>query len=351
MNTAHSTTEHSPDGESAEYDAEEAVETTMLARTAEHEQATVDSPLVTVVITTYNRPSYLRKAVESVRRQTYEPLELIVVDDHSEVPAERVLGDVSLERFHEVKLIRHVENRGANAARNTGIRATSGEYIAFLDDDDQWVPEKVARQVEVFQEDDDIGVTYTALRTVNVQDAGVAIPPRVEGDITPVLLCRNVIGTLSAVMVSADIAREVKLDEQFPSWADLEWYINLSRRTKFRRISEPLVIYEYDSHNRLSEDLEKKQQAYERFITQFDELATQYGLLCRRKMRGWAAYRLGSTALALNQYGHARRLLATAVRWYPLEPLFLKYFIATLGGRYTHDFARGVKRLLSVVTT
>ena len=351
MKTEHSTTEQSPDDEPVEYDDESAVETTTLAGTTAREQADDDSPLVTVVITTYNRPTYLRKAAESVRRQTYEPLELVVVDDHSEVPAERVLEEDSLEGFHEVKLIRHDENRGANAARNTGIRASSGEYIAFLDDDDQWAPEKVARQVEVFQEDDDIGVTYTALRTVNVQDAGVAIPPRVEGDITPTLLCRNVIGTLSAVMVSADIAREVKLDEQFPSWADLEWYINLSRRTTFRRISEPLVIYEYDSHNRLSEDLEKKQQAYERFITEFDELAAQYGPLCRRKMRGWAAYRLGSTALALHQYGHARRFLATAVRWYPLEPRFLKYFVATLGGRYTHDFARGIKRFISAVTT
>ena len=315
------------------------------------EQERLDSPLVTVVITTYNRPSYLADAVESVRKQTYDPIELVIVDDHSDVPAEEVLDDSIRDAFDAVQCIRHDQNRGANAARNTGIEAATGEYIAFLDDDDRWEPGKVARQVQVFQAEDDVGVTYTGLRTINIEDSGVVVPPEIEGNITKELLCRNVIGTLSAVMVSADLAREVQFDEAFPSWADLEWYINVSTMTNFRRIPEPLVIYEYDSHNRLSEDFGKKRRAYERFIVEFDDLAAQYGLRCRRKMRGWAAFRLGSTALALNQYGHARRMLAIALRWYPLEPRFLKYFVATLGGRYTHDLARGLKRFVATVST
>ena len=307
-----------------------------------------DGPLITVVITTYNRPSYLRNAVRSVLAQTYSPIELVIVDDHSDTPARDALCDVSLEQFHAVNYIRHEQNRGANAARNTGIKAASGEYIAFLDDDDRWAATKITRQVEEFEKDDDIGVTYTGLVTVNIEDAGEVIPPEIETNLTKALLCRNVIGTLSAVMVRTDVARQVPFDEEFPSWADLEWYVNLSTVTMFRRIPEPLVIYEYSSHNRLSEDFGKKQAAYERFVTEFDDLAGQYGYLFRRKMRGWAAYRLGSTALNLHRYDQARRLLANAVRWYPLEGLFLKYFIATAGGRYTHGLARGVKRIVAV---
>lgn len=307
------------------------------------------SPLVTVVITTYNRPSYLPEAIESVRRQTYEPIELIVVDDHSETPAKQLLESCSLERFYAVECLRHTENRGANAARNTGIRNASGEYVAFLDDDDRWLPTKIAIQVEAFRDTDGAGVTYTGERTVNGNDSDSFIPPRIDTDITKELLCRNVVGTLSAVMVRTEIAKETPLDEQFPSWADLEWYIRLSLQTDFHRIPLPLVIYEFDSHNRLSDDLDKKWVAYERFLNEFDELAGRHGDLFRRKVRAWAAYRLGSTALNMNQYQDARPLFLRAFRTYPFEPIFLTYILATVGGRYTHDAARGVKRLVSPI--
>lgn len=303
-------------------------------------------PLVTVVITTYNRPSYLTTAVRSVRDQTYDPIELIVVDDHSETPASRHLADVSLERFATVECIRHDENRGANAARNTGIEAASGEYIAFLDDDDSWLPTKVERQVDTFQGHEDIGVTYTGLILRNGQDAEIAVPPTVD-NMTEALLCRNVVGTLSTVMVRADIARAVPFDEEFPSWADLEWYISLSSKTSFQPIPDPLVVYEFDSHNRLSEDLQKKQAAYHLFLERFDDLAAEFGPLFRRKMRAWAAYRLGATAIDMRRYGESRRLFGAAVRRYPLEPQFIKYFLASLGGRYTVGLARGVKRALA----
>lgn len=303
-------------------------------------------PLVTVVITTYNRPSYLTTAVRSVRDQTYDPIELIVVDDHSDTPASRSLADVPFDRFANVECIRHDENRGANAARNTGIEAASGEYIAFLDDDDSWLPTKVERQVDTFQRHGDIGVTYTGLILRNGQDAEIAVPPTVE-DMTKALLCRNVVGTLSTVMVRADLAREVTFDEEFPSWADLEWYISLSTSATFQPIPDPLVVYEFDSHNRLSEDLPKKQDAYHLFLERFDDLAAEFGPLFRRKMRAWAAYRLGATAIDMRRYGESRRLFGTAVRRYPFEPQFLKYFLASLGGRYTVTLARGVKRALA----
>jgi glycosyltransferase involved in cell wall biosynthesis len=313
---------------------------------------TADSPddasLVSVVITTYNRPSYLARAVESVHGQTYDPLELVVVDDCSDTPAESVLADLSVDlgRFHEVTCIRHEENRGANAARNTGVRAASGEYVAFLDDDDRWRPEKTARPVEAFAAaGEETGVVYTGVVATHGEDRETKTPPAVDGDLTKALLCRNVVGTLSAVMVRTDLAEAVPLDEGFPSWADLEWYIRLSRRAAFARLPEPLVVYEFDSHNRLSSDFEKKLVAYERFVETFDETAAAYGPLFRRKMRAWAAYRVGSTALYAGEYGHARRLLGTAVARYPFNGRFLQYFAATLGGRYSHGLARKAKRL------
>jgi glycosyltransferase involved in cell wall biosynthesis len=313
-----------------------------------------DEPLVSVVITTYNRPAYLRKAIESVREQTYDPIELVVVDDHSTEPAAPIVEQADLTTFHSVQCIRHEQNHGANAARNTGVQAASGEYIAFLDDDDRWDPEKIAKQVAAFERDTDAGLVYTGAKkffdsenSAHDSTVEVDIPPRVTGDMTKALLCRNVVGTLSAVMVRGDIARAVPFDERFPSWADLEWYINVSLEAAFVRIPEPLVEYELSAHNRLSDDHEKKRVSYELFVEEFDPLAAQYGRRFRRKMRGWAAFRAGAGAIHSRRYGQARQLLSTAIREYPLEPRFVKYWLPTLGGRYTHELAKMANRLLS----
>lgn len=308
------------------------------------------NPLVTVVVTTYNRPTYLGDAVDSVADQTYEPIELVVVDDHSDTPARRQLAHLSGDEFHAMECIRHETNRGANAARNTGIQAASGKYIAFLDDDDTWIPTKIALQVDALETNDAAGVTYTGAITKAAGGTDIDIPPRVEGNITKILLCYNVVGTLSSIMVRRSLACEIPFDERFPSWADLEWYINLSTETEFHRIGEPLVIYEFESHNRLSEDVEKKRVAYERFLEKFDDLAAQFGWPFRRKMRGWAAYRLGSAAVDARRYQLARQYLGRAIVQYPFEPRFHEYFLVTLGGRYTHSLARSIKRALASVS-
>jgi len=304
-------------------------------------------PLVSAVITTYDRPTHLRSAVESVREQTYDRIELVVVDDHSETPARDTLRDVELEPLAGFECIRHEENRGANAARNTGIRAASGEYVAFLDDDDQWLPEKTERQVDAFRESDDVGVVYTGIRERTRDETSVSIPPPIDGDITKALLCRNVVGSMSVAMVRTDLARAVPLDERFPSWADLQWYVELSRRTGFRRVPEPLVLYECTSPGRLSRDFEKEKVSYELFVEEFDELAATYGHLFHRKMRGWAAYRVGTGAFHSGHYDRARRYFAAAVASYPFEPEFFEFLFASLGGRSTHRLARLVKRVTS----
>lgn len=297
-----------------------------------------DSPLVSVVISTYNRHSYLETAIESVEKQTYERIELVVVDDHSQPPARDVVDAADTSVFEQVTYVRHDENRGANAARNTGIDAASGEYLAFLDDDDRWMPEKIRRQLDTFEEG--VGVVYTGMEMIFDERTESDIPPQITGDMTKALLCRNVVGTLSAVMVRADVADSVRFDERFPSWADLEWYIHLSTQTEFRRVPEPLVRYDFGAQNRLSDDFEKKRVSYDLFLDEFGELAAGYGRLFRRKVVGWAAFRVGTSALYNNRYSEARQLLAAALLAYPLEPRFLAYFLASAGGRVTHSLSR-----------
>lgn len=301
-------------------------------------------PLVTAVVTTYDRPEHLRSAVESVREQTYDNVELIVVDDHSATPAREVLADVDLDSLAAHRVVRHETNRGANAARNTGIDAASGEYVALLDDDDYWLPKKLARQVHAV-EADDAGVAYCGIKRLLPDEERVEIPRAVDGDMTKALLCANVVGSMSVALVAADVAERVPLDERFPCWADLEWFVNLSRETTFTRIPEPLVVYDCDSPGRLTEDFEKTQRGYELFVEEFEPLAAEYGDRFRRKVRAWAAFRAGKSAVDDGRYGRARALLYSAVRTYPYEPQFATYFLAAIGGERTHALGRRVRGL------
>ena len=102
--------------------------------------------LISVVIPFYKGERYLAEALRSVFDQTYRPLEVIVVDDGSPTPCDEILAQFD----QPIHLIRQ-ENQGVAAARNTGIRAAHGKYIALLDQDDVWLPEKLARQLELMQ--------------------------------------------------------------------------------------------------------------------------------------------------------------------------------------------------------
>ncbi|WP_138004394.1 glycosyltransferase family 2 protein [Halalkalirubrum salinum] len=302
-----------------------------------------DQPLVSAIITTHDRPAYLTQAAKSVADQTYDNLELVVVDDCSNEPAHETLSDVDLAGLVDHRMVRHQTNKGANAARNTGIAAASGVYLAFLDDDDRWLSDKIEKQVAALEASES-AVAYTGIRGVHDDGVEVQIPQKIHGDITKALLCRNVVGTMSVIMVRSSLAEDVQFDEAFPSWADLEWYIRLSRRTTFERIPAPLVEYEFTSHSRLSDDFSKTKESYDRFVSQFDSVAMEYGLLFRRKMRGWAAFRAGQSGFQAGQYGVARRFFSSAVASYPFEPRFVTHLCVSMGGPRVHHLVSAIRR-------
>src|SRR5437867_1708261 len=113
-------------------------------------------PKVSIVIPTYNYGRYVVEAVESVLNQSFQDREVIVVDDGStDDTRER------LERFRGRIRYIYQRNKGLPAARNTGIRAARGAYVAFLDSDDLWLPEKLALQVPILDTRQQVGMVYT----------------------------------------------------------------------------------------------------------------------------------------------------------------------------------------------
>jgi glycosyltransferase involved in cell wall biosynthesis len=196
----------------------------------------LNDPKVSVVIPTYNRPDFLRTAVESVLDQTFENFECLVVDDGSE-EWEPMPEDPRLSVIH------HDENRGVSAARNTGIRASSAPFIAFLDDDDRWRPEKLERQLEFFEE-------HPSAHAVQPEAIWYRDGERIEqkdkhrkpdGDIFPRALERCLVSG-SGVMIRREVFDEVgTFDEELPACEDYDLWLRMGLQYPVYLIEEPLV--------------------------------------------------------------------------------------------------------------
>lgn len=145
-------------------------------------------PLVSVIIPVYNGARYLRTALESVFAQTYRPLEVIVVDDGS-VDDSGVIA----QSFDDVRYI-HQANQGVAAARNHGIEAARGEFFAFLDQDDLWIPEKLKLQIAYLLSHPDLG--YTLTQQQFFLDPGATLPAWFRKELFSSVHTGWVLGTL-----------------------------------------------------------------------------------------------------------------------------------------------------------
>lgn len=150
------------------------------------------TPTVSAIIPTYNRAHLVGRAIKSALAQTWQDLELIIVDDGSNDNTESLVNSFDDPR---IRYIRHNVNRGVAAARNTGIKAAKGEYLAFLDSDDEWMTDKLERQLNVFKTSDlpHLGaVTCGLVHMDDGDDQGRPVIPRARGWIFEKLLGREI---------------------------------------------------------------------------------------------------------------------------------------------------------------
>jgi glycosyltransferase involved in cell wall biosynthesis len=199
-------------------------------------------PKVSVIIPTYNRAKSIGKTIDSVLNQTHKDLEIIIVDDNSSDNTKNVINSYLKSDSH-IKYIRHSDNKGAPAARNTGIRNSTGKYIALLDDDDEWFPEKLAMQLRFFENlPDDVGLLYCGYKDVDKRRNKVSNKyPQKRGNVFFSLLERNFIGSPTNLIKRECFDKTGYCDVNLKSCQDWDLWLRISKYYKIDYVPEILA--------------------------------------------------------------------------------------------------------------
>jgi len=199
-------------------------------------------PLVTVIIPTYKRAVLVQRAIESVLRQTYRNIEILVVDDESPDDTASVVKAIPDSR---IKYIRHEKNKGLPAVRNTGIRAARGELIAFLDDDDEWRDDKLEKQLPALNNYDVVVCTAIA--------NGFPLRIHRRPDITLDDLRKGGFAA-SSLVGKAHVFKDVIFDENLRQGEDWDEFIRIAQNYSIGWVAEPLLIYNEGGHARMTNE-------------------------------------------------------------------------------------------------
>ncbi len=201
-------------------------------------------PRVSVVIPTYNRARFVTKAIDSVLEQTFRDFEIIVVNDGSTDKTEEVLQPYQ----DQIVYFSYQGNKGAAYARNRAIELAQGEYIAFLDSDDFWQPEKLEKQIKFFDKHPDYGLVATQC-LVNVIDDDLRTIKYIKKEEIHYELTYEKIFQRPFIMPSSILIKKKCFDrvgffdEELRVLEDIDIYLRLARKYKIGFINEPLTVY------------------------------------------------------------------------------------------------------------
>jgi glycosyltransferase involved in cell wall biosynthesis len=287
------------------------------------------TPLVSVIIPTFNREQRLKRAVESALAQTHTNLEIIVIDDASEVSPAPILDEMGDQR---VSLIILGQNSGASAARNAGIAKATGSYIAFLDDDDLWEQTKIEKQLEVFDRvGSDVGMVYCWMDFVDENGEKVStISPELRGNVFDQVLGAQRLGGCPTLIARADVARHVKgFDEALLRGNDGDFIRRVCREFAVDFVPEVLVTAATDSGPRISSvsrsslmrDLHAHDVRFQKFGPELKRNNLARAELLRN--RSISEARLGNKITAI-------KILLRAAVAHPFSMYNLKYFARIL---------------------
>jgi glycosyltransferase involved in cell wall biosynthesis len=280
-------------------------------------------PLVSVIIPNYNYANFVCESIDSVLSQTYKNIEIIVVDDGSEDNSKEILKNYG----NQIKVV-FQKNAGVSAARNNGVKESKGDYLAFLDSDDIWLPEKIEKQVEVFQKKTNLGIVHVGVKEIDGE--GNAIETKLDGlsgwhSHELLLFSRSVVlGGGSGFMVSRKVFDEVEgFDLRLLTSADWDLFYRISCHYQIEFVSEVLMKYRIHISNMHGNIARMEREMLLAFEKAFSEKSEKVQKIKRDAYSNLYKVLAGSY-FHVGQYMNFAR---TAVKSIYLKPSNLLYFV------------------------
>ena len=264
--------------------------------------------LVSVIVPVYNREDYVGETLDSILQQTYSNIEIIAVNDGSTDNSLSVLQTYK-EKYPDKIIIINQENQGQVRSRNNAIEKANGEYIAFLDSDDLWLPEKLEKQIPLFV--DGVGLVYSGIHNIdndgNILDTELC-QQDMRGDIYLKLLIKNRM-TGGTVVLRRDVLDKVGLfDTEFAAAENWDLWIRVCKQYAADFVNEPLVKYRKHPGN-MSKDGSLMLNIIDNILTEHcsNEPESAEAKAAINKARANYAYRKGIYNISQTDYKAARK--------------------------------------------
>ncbi|MBF0546927.1 MAG: glycosyltransferase [Candidatus Riflebacteria bacterium] len=287
---------------------------------------------VSVVIPVFNRADLVSDAIKSAINQSYENIEIIVVDDGS-----TDLTGMVVQQFSAVRYFWQ-ENRGQGAARNKGILKSTGDFIAFLDSDDLWLPEKISRQVEFLHKNKQFGMVYSDCEYFEISESGNPIKKKVrvnphQGWISKELFLENFIASCTP-LVRREVFEECGVFNEsalLRCREDWEMWLRIASRFQIGYMPETLAKYRFHSENSTrSEDLKLVFKSYGEVIKSAINFAPECFSLYTNLAQASRYFKIGKGFATLDEIHSTRRFFRKAILYNPFEPDYFLSFLATI---------------------
>lgn len=237
-------------------------------------------PLVSVVIPTYNREKTILRAINSVKNQSYNNTEIIIVDDNSTDNTYELIKDQLNDR---VRYYKNSVNLGGGQSRNVGVKYAKGELIAFLDSDDEWYNDKLEKQVKKFN-DNNVELVYTEYKLVNENSGKEYLFCNKKDIRLRDILSSNCIGTTSSICVKKSLFEKCGgFDSTLRSCQDWDLYIRLFNNN-FSKVEEPCLNYYYHNES-ISGSYEKVIKGNEVVLNKINNIISDNKILTKNDIK------------------------------------------------------------------
>lgn len=274
--------------------------------------------LVSVIVPIYGVEAYIRDTIQSVLDQTYTQFELILVDDESPDSSVAICQEFDDSRIRII----NQKNRGLAGARNTGIRHARGDYLAFLDGDDLWLPTKLEKHVHHLTQNSKVGLSFSPSCLIDQtgQPTGTYLAPKLKEITAEYLFRSNPVGNGSAPVIRRAVLEQIAeqqnrygeteafyFDEDFRRSEDIECWLRICTLTSWRLegIAEPLTLYRVNASSlsaSLAKQFESWQQVLDKVSSYAPVLVEQWGQLSlayRARLLARKAVRLRNREMAV----------------------------------------------------